>query len=57
MRLDARFRGHDGGQTTYFFYELPGQEPGKDPVDSRIPEVVIGIDVVQASRKYCKEEL
>ncbi len=29
MRLDARFRGHDGGQTTYFFYELPGQEPGK----------------------------
>ncbi len=57
MRLDARFRGHDGGQTTYFFYELPGQEPGKDAVDSRIPEMVIGIDVVQASRKYCKEEL
>ncbi|GEM_PF-1963421 len=56
MRLDARFRGHDGGQTTYFFYELPGQEPGKDPVDSRIPEVVIGIDVVQGPKSIGKEE-
>ena len=33
------------------------QPAAKDAVDSRIPEVVIGIDVVQASRKYCKEEL